>query len=79
VNIKILNYAYKSQSGVVILKFLNSELLENTILDINDQTIFEPLIIGAIFGKYNLYFSPIIRQNYENYDLTMEILPQILR
>ena len=70
-NIKILKYAYKSQSGLVILKSLNFELLENTILDINDQIIFGPIIIGSIFGKYNLYFSPIIRPNYENSDLTL--------
>ena len=55
----------------MILKSLNSKLLENTILDINDQNIFGLIIIGAIPGKYNLYFSPIIRPNYENSDLTL--------
>ena len=70
-NIKILNYADKSQSGVKILKSSNSELLESDILDINDQIIFEPVITGAIPGKYNLYFSPIIRPNYQNSDLTL--------
>ena len=38
----------------MILKSLNSKLLENTILDINDQNIFGLIIIGAIPGKYNL-------------------------
>ena len=71
--IKIINFSDKNQSGVILKSFMtSSEISKNDILNINDQLVFEPIITGAIPGKYLLYFSPILKEsNFENADYTL--------
>ena len=62
IGIKIINFPDKIFSGIII-KSSSSIITKNMELNINDKLIFEPILTGAIPGKYILNFSIILKES----------------
>ena len=61
--IKVINFEDKSNSGVIIKSLnLESEISINDELELNDTLIFEPNILGAFPGKYNIELLLILKE-----------------
>ena len=74
IKIKIISFEDKSKSGIIIKSLnLDSEISLNDELELNDTLIFEQIDSGGISGKYILFFSPIIKEPYNDNSFTDHI------